>query len=118
MLEGVSSSESIGLRLPNQVLFFMLLFYPRERVHFILIQSALDQPGPRLLSSSPSACHGAWPRVDAQSLARLRRVGHEPVGVQGATAFFEGFAQPATVGQVVLFTEATGLAVVATLDTM
>jgi hypothetical protein len=32
MLEEVSSSESIGLRLPNQVLFFMLLFYPRERV--------------------------------------------------------------------------------------
>ena len=32
MLEEVSSSGSIGLRLPNQVLFFMLLFYPRERV--------------------------------------------------------------------------------------
>ncbi len=37
---------------------------------FRTIQSALDHPGPRPLSSPPSACHGAWPRVDAQSLAR------------------------------------------------
>jgi hypothetical protein len=48
----------------------------------------------------------------------MHRVAHEHVGVQGATAFFEGFAQPMTIGQVVIFTAETGLAVVATLDTM
>jgi hypothetical protein len=42
----------------------------RGQAHFISIQSALDHPGPRPLSSPPSACHGVWPRVDAQSLAR------------------------------------------------
>ena len=46
------------------------------------------------------------------------RVAYEHVGVQGATAFFEGFAQPVRVGQVVIFTEEIGLAVVATLDTV
>jgi hypothetical protein len=46
----------------------------------------------------------------------LFRVGHEHVGVQGATAFFEGFAQPVTVGQGVIFTEQTGLAVGGMLD--
>jgi hypothetical protein len=40
----------------------------------------------------------------------MHRVGHEHVGVQGATAFFEGFTQSVRVGQGVLFTEATGLA--------
>jgi hypothetical protein len=40
----------------------------------------------------------------------MHRVAHEHVGVQGATAFFEGFIQPVRVDQVVLFTEATGLA--------
>jgi hypothetical protein len=30
----------------------------------------LNYPGPCPLPSPPSACHGAWPRVDAQSLAR------------------------------------------------
>ena len=44
-------------------------------------------------------------------------VGHEHIGVRGATPFFEGFAPPVTVGQVIIFTEATGLAVGATLDT-
>jgi hypothetical protein len=48
----------------------------------------------------------------------MHRVGHEHGGVQGATAFFEGFAQPVAVGQVVIFTEETGIAVVATLDTV
>jgi hypothetical protein len=37
---------------------------------------------------------------------------------EGATAFFESFAQPVRVGQGVIFTEETGIAVVATLDTM
>jgi hypothetical protein len=46
------------------------------------------------------------------------QVGHEHVGLQGATAFFEGFAQPVRVGQGVIFTEETGIAVVATLDTV
>jgi hypothetical protein len=46
----------------------------------------------------------------------MHRVAHEHVGVQDATAFFEGFAQPVTVGHVVIFTEATGLSVEATLD--
>jgi hypothetical protein len=46
----------------------------------------------------------------------MHRVGYEHVGVQGSTAFFEGFAQPVKVGQGVLFTEETGFAVVATLD--
>jgi hypothetical protein len=46
----------------------------------------------------------------------MHRVAHEHVGVQGTTAFFEGFAQPVRVGHVVIFTEGTGLAVVATLD--
>jgi hypothetical protein len=50
------------------------------------------------------------------SQQQLHRGGHEHVGVQGATAFFEGFAQPMRVGQVVSFTEETGIAVVATLD--
>ena len=50
------------------------------------------------------------------SQQQMHRVGHEHVGVQGATAFFEGFAQPVTVGQVVIFTEETGIAVVTTLD--
>ena len=49
---------------------------------------------------------------------QMHRVGHEHIGVQGATAFSEGFAQPVTVGQVVIFTEETGLAIVATLDNM
>ena len=35
------------------------------------------------------------------SQQQMHRVGHEYVGVQGATAFFEGFAQPVTIGQVV-----------------
>jgi hypothetical protein len=35
----------------------------------------------------------------------MHRGGHEHVGVQRATAFFEGFAQPVAVGQVVIFTE-------------
>jgi hypothetical protein len=48
----------------------------------------------------------------------MHRVGHEHVGVQNATAFFEGFAQPVRVGQGVIFTEETGIAVVATLDTV
>jgi hypothetical protein len=48
----------------------------------------------------------------------MHRVAHEHLGVQGATALFEGFAQPVRVGQGVLFTEETGLAVVATLDTV
>jgi hypothetical protein len=48
----------------------------------------------------------------------MHRVAYEHVGVQGATAFFEGFAQPVRVGQGVIFTEETGLAVVATLDTV
>jgi hypothetical protein len=43
-------------------------------------------------------------------------ISHEHVGMQGATAFFEGFAQPVTVGQVVIFTEETGIAIMATLD--
>ena len=50
------------------------------------------------------------------SQQQMHRVGHEHVGVQGATASFEVFAQPVRVGQVVLFTEETGIAVVATLD--
>jgi hypothetical protein len=33
--------------------------------------------------------------------AAMHRVGHEHVGVQGATAFFEGFTQSVTVSQVV-----------------
>jgi hypothetical protein len=40
-----------------------------HRARLTLFQFNLH-PGPCLLSSSPSACHGAWPRVDAQSLAR------------------------------------------------
>ena len=52
------------------------------------------------------------------SQQQMHRVGHEHVGVQGATASFEVFAQPVRVGQVVLFTEETGIAVVATLDTV
>jgi hypothetical protein len=48
----------------------------------------------------------------------MHRVAHEHVGVQGATAFFEAFAQPVRIGQGVIFTEETGLAVVATLDTV
>ena len=48
----------------------------------------------------------------------MHRVAHKHGGVQGATAFFEGFAQPVRVGQGVIFTEKTGLAVVATLDTV
>jgi hypothetical protein len=48
----------------------------------------------------------------------MHRVGHEHVGVRGATVFFEGFAQPVRVGQGVIFTEETSLAVVATLDTV
>jgi hypothetical protein len=35
----------------------------------------------------------------------MHRVAHEHVGVQGATASFEGFAQPVRVGQVVIFTD-------------
>jgi phage replication-related protein YjqB (UPF0714/DUF867 family) len=42
----------------------------RGQAHFISIQSVLDHPGSRPLSSPPSACHGAWPRIDTQSLAR------------------------------------------------
>jgi hypothetical protein len=38
--------------------------------HRIQSESALDHPGPCLLSSPRSACHGAWPRVAAHSLAR------------------------------------------------
>jgi hypothetical protein len=45
----------------------------------------------------------------------MHRVAHEHLGVQGATAFFEGFAQPVRVGQGVIFTEETGIAVVAAL---
>jgi hypothetical protein len=32
----------------------------------------------------------------------MHRVAHEHLGVQGATAFFEGFAQPVRVGQPAL----------------
>jgi hypothetical protein len=48
----------------------------------------------------------------------MRRVAHEHLGVQDATASFEGSAPPVRVGQGVLFTEETGLAVVAALDTV
>jgi hypothetical protein len=41
----------------------------------------------------------------------MHRIGHEHVGVQGTTTFFEGFAQPVTVSQIVIFTEETGIAV-------
>jgi hypothetical protein len=52
------------------------------------------------------------------SQPQMHRVAYKHVGVQGATAVFEGFAQPVRVGQVVLFTEATGIAVMATLDSV
>jgi hypothetical protein len=48
----------------------------------------------------------------------MHRVSYEHVGVQGATAFFEGFAHPVTVCQGVIFTEERDIAVVATLDTI
>ena len=48
----------------------------------------------------------------------MHRVAHEHVGVQDATAFFGGFAQPVRVGQGVILTEETGLAVVVMLDNM
>jgi hypothetical protein len=48
----------------------------------------------------------------------MHRVAHKHVGMQGATAFFEDFAQSVTVGQVIIFTEETGIAVMATLDTV
>ncbi len=43
-------------------------------------------------------------------------VGHQHVGVQGAAAFFKGFAQPVTVAQVVLLGDEAGIAVMAALD--
>jgi len=43
-------------------------------------------------------------------------VGHEHIGVQDTTAFLEGLAQPVAVGQVVIFTEETGITVVPSLD--
>ena len=52
------------------------------------------------------------------SQQQMHRVGHEHVGVQGATAFFEGFAQPVRVSQGVIFNEETDTVVVVTLDTV
>jgi hypothetical protein len=46
----------------------------------------------------------------------MHMIGHEHIGVQGAVAFVQCFAQPMAVRRIVFFTEKTGVAIMAALN--